>query len=163
MTFGRKNAEVAEGVSIVSDSLLVTAIAFCVYAANTFFWRRRGLRRKVGCMLVHFACPCDASSCRSGRSGKKRQCMPRGTLLTSCNQRTIPICTMSLGAPQFLAASFFLPLPPSLPRCVCACVCVCARARIRVREFSRSNPRFVELLRSSLLSLCVTRVCTGSC
>ena len=47
--------------------------------------------------------------------------------------------------------------------CVCVCVCVCARARIRVREFSRSNPRFVELLRSSLLSLCVTRVCTGSC
>ena len=132
MTFGRKNAEVAEGVSIVSDSLLVTAIAFCVYAANTFFWRRRGLRRKVGCMLVHFACPCDASSCRSGRSGKKRQCMPRGTLLTSCNQRTIPICTMSLGAPQFLAASFFLPLPPSLPRCVCVCVCVCARARAYV-------------------------------
>ena len=154
MTFGRKNAEVAEGVSIVSDSLLVTAIAFCVYAANTFFWRRRGLRRKVLCTLVPFACPCDASYCRSG---KKRQCMPEGTLLTSCNQRTTPICTMSLGAPQFLAASFFLPLPPSSPRCVCA------RVRARVREFSRSNPRFVELMRSSLLPLCVTRVRTGSC
>jgi len=46
MAFGRKNAEVAEGVSLVSDSLLVTAIAFCFYAGNTFFWRRRGLRRK---------------------------------------------------------------------------------------------------------------------
>lgn len=81
MTFGRKNAEVAEGVSIVSDSLLITSIAFCLYAStcpvppscsehrscstlrlamiftfdflvvpsatgNTFFWRRKSLRRK---------------------------------------------------------------------------------------------------------------------
>ena len=88
MAFGRKEAEVADGVSLVSDSLLVTAIAFCFYAGesprapcglpphpplvdekpcakhwldccrfacthslgtgagNTFFWRRRGLRRK---------------------------------------------------------------------------------------------------------------------
>jgi len=34
MTFGRKNAEVAEGVSIVSDSLLITAIAFCIYSSK---------------------------------------------------------------------------------------------------------------------------------
>eukprot|EP00802_Teleaulax_amphioxeia_P027684 Tamp_29113.p2 GENE.Tamp_29113~~Tamp_29113.p2 ORF type:complete len:149 (+),score=38.66 Tamp_29113:3-449(+) len=46
MTFGRKNAEVAEGVSILSDSLLIIAIAFVVWSSNIFFWRRRGLRRK---------------------------------------------------------------------------------------------------------------------
>ena len=34
MTFGRKNAEVAEGVSLVSDSLLMTSIAFCLYAST---------------------------------------------------------------------------------------------------------------------------------
>ena len=33
MTFGRKNAEVAEGVSILSDSLLIIAIAFVVWSS----------------------------------------------------------------------------------------------------------------------------------
>ena len=35
MAFGRKDAEVAEGVSLVSDSLLITAIAFCFYAGES--------------------------------------------------------------------------------------------------------------------------------
>jgi hypothetical protein len=34
MTFGRKNADVAEGVSIISDSLLITAIAFVVWSST---------------------------------------------------------------------------------------------------------------------------------
>lgn len=33
MTFGRKNSDVAEGVSIISDSLLITAIFFVVWSS----------------------------------------------------------------------------------------------------------------------------------
>ncbi|KAJ1480088.1 hypothetical protein T484DRAFT_1811927 [Baffinella frigidus] len=46
VAFGKTNAQQAGALQIMSSFLIITAIAFCVYAMNTYFWRRRKIRRK---------------------------------------------------------------------------------------------------------------------
>jgi hypothetical protein len=54
MTFGRKNADVAEGVSIISDSLLITAVAFVVWS-STF----PPAHRPLAAAAAAAACPAE--------------------------------------------------------------------------------------------------------
>ncbi|EKX42841.1 hypothetical protein GUITHDRAFT_40360, partial [Guillardia theta CCMP2712] len=46
VAFGKANSSQAGAIQIMSNVLVITAICFCVYAMNTFFWRRRRIRRK---------------------------------------------------------------------------------------------------------------------
>lgn len=57
MTFGRKNADVAEGVSIISDSLLMTAIAFVVWSSTFPPSHRPPTARPPPAPQLHRLCP----------------------------------------------------------------------------------------------------------
>mmetsp|Transcript_37049 Transcript_37049/g.57930 ORF Transcript_37049/g.57930 Transcript_37049/m.57930 type:complete len:150 (-) Transcript_37049:145-594(-) len=44
--FGKADARQAGAIQFMSAVLIITAICFNVYAVNTFFWRRRSIRRR---------------------------------------------------------------------------------------------------------------------
>mmetsp|Transcript_68587 Transcript_68587/g.143060 ORF Transcript_68587/g.143060 Transcript_68587/m.143060 type:complete len:140 (-) Transcript_68587:56-475(-) len=45
VAFGKSEPN-GSSVQIMASVLVITAIFFCIYAMNTFFWRRRRIRRK---------------------------------------------------------------------------------------------------------------------
>mmetsp|Transcript_13613 Transcript_13613/g.21261 ORF Transcript_13613/g.21261 Transcript_13613/m.21261 type:complete len:144 (+) Transcript_13613:68-499(+) len=44
--FGKASVEDKGAVQIMSSALAITAACFAIYAVNTFFWRRRRIRRR---------------------------------------------------------------------------------------------------------------------